>query len=444
MSQPAWLAILALAGALAPLTLPRMSDGPHEPEREQVLPVQALLALGLALGLVAVGIVPAGERAWAALIGLIAGLGLGWACAWRVSAPVINGCALAVATLTHLVGPSALVESYTHLGLVAGISGMAVLTWLARSARLDESVQAAIATSSIAMATLWLDRSLSGMGLWALAAAGLIMACRALVARTSTGLASVSLIPLVALATIPPGLWLLTLPPAAWLTPTLGVALAGLLGVIDRFPGKTGMPRWAPLVVIGGAGFLVTRLLGMPGLTLVAMAMTLASPARGRAADWLAVASGALVLRGALQILVDRTYLQASGIDLTHPYAFASLVAGLALAWTMTRPESRRVRWIPGLVLLAPTVGLLFHTEALAACLAGILAGTLVLGLGGLATRHTRVLGPFSALAGAIALWSAPWLLVMRDVPRAPRLVVWIGLILVLSAGHFWPDRTSR
>lgn len=444
MSHPAWLPVLALVGTLASLLEPREPAPEEAPGAGGPLPRGGVLTLAFTLGVMALAIVPSGERSWAALAGLVAGLGLGYGCAWRIPAIRTTGGTLAIATLASLVGPTPLVTSYAHLGLVAGVSGMAVLAWLGRAARLDEVAQAASATSALALAAIWADRALSGAGLWALAAGGLVVTMRVLVARLTGGLAPLLLVPMVALATIPPGLWLLSLPPAGWLTPTLGVLLAAMLGLLARAPGTSGLTRWAPLLAVGGTAFLVTRLLGMPGLALTAAATGLSRPRPGRAAYWVALSAGALALRETVQILVDRTYLHASGIDLTHPYAFASLVAGLALTWTMTRPETRRVRWLPLLVLLAPTTGLLFHGEALAACMAGILAGTLVLGLGGLPTRHGRALGAFATLFGAIALWSAPWLLAMRDVPRLPRLVVWVGLMGLLAAGTLWPDRASR
>ncbi|MEB3298362.1 MAG: hypothetical protein VKO21_02610 [Candidatus Sericytochromatia bacterium] len=177
--------------------------------------------------------------------------------------------------------------------------------------------------------------------------------------------------------TVPAAAWLLELPAAAWWAPPVALLAAGVwTRTVSSASPAAGVAR---LVVAGGTLLLVLRLGGILGLGFAAAAWAVA------AAEATAVLVGAaLWTRLALQDHLDRSWLGREGVDLTHPYAMAGMVAGLAvLAWPAEDlsgelPDRGAVPRLLSFWALGLAVGGVLGLEAAGAALMGLIMMSLL------------------------------------------------------------------
>jgi hypothetical protein len=285
----------------------------------------------------------------------------------------------------------------------------------------------------------------------------------ALALAATAGVASRVLPKQAALATAGLGLataWgvlngLFQLPTAWWACAALGlvagVGLVGCLAVAGAWE------RLGGLVAVAGAGLLMvldSRLAGVVGIALGGLGLATvgaALPAGHRARSWLALLTVVVAVRVWLQLFLDRVALTGYGVDLTHPYATAALLAGAlfpalvaatARAWWGRPPAAAAVL---ALGAAAPAlVGYFLHLEALGAWLVGLIAAVFIGALGSPVADEAPDTGLAAGLlAGhaAVALLAAPWLVSVMNVTRGERLVALAALTLALGVAMVlaWP-----
>jgi hypothetical protein len=248
---------------------------------------------------------------------------------------------------------------------------------------------------------------------------------------------------------------LFQLPTAWWMCAALGLA-AGV-GVIGSLAATDKWERLGRLVAVAGAGLVIvldSRLAGIVGIALGGLGLATvgaALPTGHPARSWVALLTVVVAVRVWLQLFLDRVALTGYGVDLTHPYATAALLAGAlfpalmaatARAWWGRPPAAAAVL---ALGAAAPAlVGYFLHLEALGAWLVGLIAAVFIGALGSPVADDAPDTGLAAGLlAGhaAVALLAAPWLVAVMNVTRGERLVALavltlaLGLALVLA----WP-----
>lgn len=241
----------------------------------------------------------------------------------------------------------------------------------------------------------------------------------------------------VALAalTAPVGLWLLEMPPAACWAPVVGTLSAGALGLAGE--GQAAALRVARLVLAGGVMLLLVRLGGAAALATGVAAMV----ATGIEGACLLVA-GAWWTRLMVQEHLDRSWLGREGVDLTHPYALAGLLAGMA---ALAVPGASGIGEAPSDIrrLMRPVaawlaivaVGSVLGLEAAGAALMGLLAMALLLGSGIGAPSGPRDVGLLTGLV-AVATLAGPAMVTLGGLERPWRLA--LASVAIMLAAWSW------
>ncbi|MEB3196866.1 MAG: hypothetical protein VKP62_06640 [Candidatus Sericytochromatia bacterium] len=243
--------------------------------------------------------------------------------------------------------------------------------------------------------------------------------------------------------------------PLVWCFALLAGAALGALGprMLQAAAWRQPLaPAWA-LLWLGGLLLVVTsRLAGMQGVASAGLGLALTGAAGGlpgllgAALGWLVATFSARVW---LQLLLERTALDGYGVDLTHPYATAGLLAGallvpLAVALLHRRTSTgARALGLALSALLPAGLGYWLHLEAVAACLMGLWASALALlaGPGEAPDEPAEALplGHWLLLEVLAALLAAPWLVAVQHATRESRLTVAVsGMALLAFVALAW------
>lgn len=466
----AWWLLLPLALALVALGRTRPAAGPAPDWRG--LALGGALAWGAVAGLA--GLTGGADRLAASALGGALGLAAAVLGRWRGERSAQAFALLAALGAAWALGPEGQGVPFAN-GALAGLAvwGAVGLGQAARGGELPRAgLGAFVATAAALGGAAWGGKLLSASGLGTGAALGVFAVALAVGAWTPeredwprrAGVAVIAA-PLAAC-------WLGAVYHLPWPLVALGAlgvgvgALAANQGPggdvleasVPAAPAAEGLFGVASLkagLALAGAGGLVVvamRLGGSvgTGLLVAGAALALATGPRPAAlARWL-LALGALRLW--LQLFLDRTALTGFGVDLTHPYAFAALLAGavalpmLLAAHRLAAPDAL-LRWGGPLALAGVPVwlGFFWQIEALGA----FLVGALVAALGHARGSDEDTLPVALVLTQAtVALLAAPWLVSALDASRGLRLGVFLGgVLLALAAlGHwaFWVARRGR
>ncbi|MEB3223663.1 MAG: hypothetical protein VKS61_16435 [Candidatus Sericytochromatia bacterium] len=253
---------------------------------------------------------------------------------------------------------------------------------------------------------------------------------------------------------------LLHLPTAWWGCAALGAAVGVALALGLAVQGS--WERLARVVAVAAAGLLMvldSRLAGIVGVALGGLGLACvaaALPASHRARSWLALTAAIFATRVWLQLFLDRVALTGYGVDLTHPYATAALLAGALFpallaastrAWWGRPPAAGAALAVSG---AAPAlIGYFLHLEALGAWLMGLVAamfvGVLAEGRGEEADEAPGLMPSVLVAQVAVSLLAAPWLVTVMNVTRGERLVALAGLTVAVAAtiALAWPRQAA-
>ncbi|MBM3268348.1 MAG: hypothetical protein FJZ01_11925 [Candidatus Sericytochromatia bacterium] len=222
--------------------------------------------------------------------------------------------------------------------------------------------------------------------------------------------------------------------PDLWQPVAAGCAMAAVAGLVlataaapaDEIPPPLALA--ITLLAGGAATLLLVRWFGVGGAALAGLGiLPLAlSPARG-AARLAALLAAILAGRALLQWSLAQAGLGPGGLDLTQPYAFAALAAGLALAAApgVTAPHVRgrlaAAAAVTALLALVPLAAVGVQATALPAILLGLLGAGLVIGslrpgaeapMPGLIAYTGSVAAVFGSRLADLGILPKPWRLV--------------------------------
>ncbi|MEB3329552.1 MAG: hypothetical protein VKQ33_10005 [Candidatus Sericytochromatia bacterium] len=256
------------------------------------------------------------------------------------------------------------------------------------------------------------------------------------------------------------GAWVLLaglfqLPVAWWACAALGAV--GGAGLATGLAGPGPWERLGRVVAAIGGGLLMVvdaRLAGVVGVALGGLGLATvgaALPPAHRARSWVLLLATVFAVRVWLQLFLDRVALTGYGVDLTHPYATAALLAG-ALFPTLVAASTRAWWGRPVAAMAALAVaaaapvllGYFLHLEALGAWLVGLVAAAFVGGLGGPSAEadgEPERLGGLLVGQAAVALLAAPWLVVVMNATRGERLLglAAVTLAVAVALALAWP-----
>lgn len=410
---------------------------------------------------------PDASKAVAVAVGTVAGLGLALAVEWPEWPPA-SAMAARIGALTLLlaasclVWPDAIVRSYALAGLTASLGACHLVAVFYDQARIGTG--GLLGASLLGLGAMsWLPRLLqpatTAPAVWLLALAAVALGTAAgawawpgrPAAAALLGGAAACLV--TALAPRYTGLG--SAPSLAWAT-VVGSLLSVGVGAIPERQRQHGLGAIALGLLAVLAVMAALRLGGSTALVFFGLGIV---PVLGMApAAWgtalLTVVGG----RAVLQLWLDRTSLTAMGLDLTHPYGFAGLIAGcLAVVVTARahqRFQARRIVLLPlawGMLTAPLLVGYLLHVEPLGTYVTGLLTVAIVWGLLGQTEGPDptgRLAPPLTGTALGTALITGPWLVGQINAPRAPRVAVFLvalGLVVAfaLAATRRTPQRVD-
>jgi hypothetical protein len=399
--------------------------------------------------------------------GAVVGAGLAWLVEWFAwpQAPAMAGrigALTLVLAVFCLIWPDPIVLSYALAGMSGTLGACHLFAVFYGQSNIGTG--ALLGTSLLATAALsWLPRLLkataSAQSLWLLALAaaalGTAAACwawpRRPVAAAVIGGGAACLV-----AALAPRYGSLVLPVNLLLPTAVGALMSVGAAAVPEGRRTQGLGLIALSLLAILAMMVAMRLGGTTGLAFFGVGLvpilTLQPAAWGTAL--MAVVGG----RAVLQLWLDRTALSDMGLDLTHPYGFAGLIAGclfvVVAAQAHERFQARRIVLLPlgwGLLLTPILLGYLLHVEPLGTFVIGLLTVSLVWGLlrQPREANHTAELAP--ALTGvslSTALITAPWLVSQINAPRGPRIIVFLvalALVIafVLAATRQVPNRSE-
>jgi len=389
--------------------------------------------------------------------GLAPALGIGLGCAWALLAAWRGNVGLP-AGLVILAGFALAFDDRVALanaaiGFVAG--GAATRTLASTSgtpaddAPLHLGVLALIAGAAAWADLLWVDTHVG----WPLATllgtfvvAGLAIA-RAAIAPDKPALAALTAAGVAGLASAALLIGVYAAPmPLVWAV-VAGAAGGGILPLLlaeraDLRP----LGRLAFIVAGGLLLVLDNRLLGIVAIGFGGAGLAAGLAGRVAARPWVGLLVGLFATRVWIQLFLDRTDLTGYGVDLTHPYAFAALIAG-ALAPAGALAARRAVGGhgplgaAAGLVVvLAPALlGYFIHVGPLAAWLAGVALGVFAIAASAMVGDEAAEppLADLTALLlvnVGVCLLAAPWLVTVLNATRESRVSAFIGLGVALAA----------
>lgn len=417
----------------------------------------ALAAAWLALLLGAWALFPAAERWWPIALGLSLGAALAglWNWAWPDSerdphhlAPMGSGLA-AVALLALVVGDA------THLangllGLLGGWGTLALLPRLRTEAHTPAPL-GLVVTAAVAGGAAWGEKLHPGANLGAPLAVGLgaalvlALAIGAALAKGeapgwSSRLAAFAVYALSAVGLIG-GLY------GQGATLVIAAVLGGAVGLLAPFAlANQAAPntlRALIFLAVGGALLIVdNRLMGILGIALGGIGLGVGALSGASVRPLVTLLIAVFAARAWLQLFLDRTMLAGYGIDLTHPYAFATLILGgllpvaaIAVA-RLARPNTPLTAlWVLALALAPAWVGYFVHVEALGSLLAGLLLAAFALGLQDGPEAETRTLIPALLITHvAVTLLAAPWLVSVMNATRQDRLGALVAALVIAFA----------
>ncbi|MBM3259101.1 MAG: hypothetical protein FJY99_05085 [Candidatus Sericytochromatia bacterium] len=387
--------------------------------RPAPLPARTWIAT-LAIALLPVLLVPAGPKMAFALAGWGAGslvlvLALLIPVASDAAAPRVTALlsALPVALLAPWAGRPGLETGYVWAAAVVPAATLVTATGSPVAARLGLALAATGGAAHV------LGRLVpEGLG-WAWTMLAVAVTVWLVDRLPDRGKPAVLPIALAAL-TVPAGRWLLDLPPAACWATSAGALAAALAGATTT--DTTPVVRLGRLLLAGGAMLLLVR---QGGTLALAMA----------SAGW--VATGAettgLLLAGAwwtrlmAQEHLDRSWLAREGVDLTHPYALAGLLAGITalllpatcVGNSDTGPRALLRPLAAWCVVVA--LGGVLGLESAGAAVMGVMVAAMVLGSGLAGPVLPRTVGLLLGLV-AVASLSGPAMVLLSGLDRPLRL----------------------
>jgi hypothetical protein len=460
-----WVAsVLALAAVVLGRFLPLKGNPAPLPNRlaYQIGSAGGAFAI-LCFGLLA----PDWGKGIAVAVGALTALAVAWLVEW-FEWPAETAMAGRVGALTLvfvafcLIWPDPVVRSYALGGLGGGLAACHLFAVLYGQSGIGTG--ALMGTSLLGLAALsWLPRLLKPAGttpaIWLLAlgaaSLGTAAAARAWPRRP------------VAVALLGGGVAMLVSvlgprhttvqTPNLWLPILLATAVAVAVALTPERDRSRGLGAMFLGILAILAVMAALRLGGTLGLAFFGIGLV---PILG----WQPAAWGAALLtvvgaRSVLQLWLDRTNLTSLGLDLTHEYAFAGLVAGclfsVVAAQSHQRFQGRRIVLLPlgwGLMVIPTFLGYLLHVEPLGTFVAGLVTVSLVWGLMQPQADSLRTAELAPALAGisvCTALLTAPWLISELNAPRSARIAVFlIGLALtivfVAAATRRAPTRSEQ
>jgi hypothetical protein len=420
----------------------------------------AILLAGLAL------LAPDWSKGLAVAVGAVLGLALAWATEWfewpeSAAMPARLGALVLLLVGFCLIWSDPVVVSYALGGLSASLGAAHLFAVLYGQSAIGTGGllgMALLATASLS----WLPRLLKAgtevQGLWLLtlaaAAVGTAATAWAWPRRpVATALAGGTAAVLV--TALAPRYASLVLPINIVLPTLVGAVVAVIVTAMPERQ-RQGLATIALSLLAILAMMVALRLGGTAGLAFFGLGLLpilgLQPTAWGTAL--LVVVGG----RAVLQLWLDRTALATMGLDLTHTYGFAGLIAGCLLAVVTAQVhehfQARRIVLLPlgwGLLAVPLLLGYLLHVEPLGTFVVGLLTVSLVWGLLRQPGEPTRT-GEFApALAGiglSTALLAAPWLVSQINAPRGPRIVVFLVALalvtaFVIAATRRLPTRTE-
>lgn len=420
--------------------------------RGALLPAAAAAALVL-LGAGLLALFGAWDRQWPVLVGLVLGLANGLLWHWALPAderdagqtgPIASGGVIVAAIALLIPDPTLLANAL--LGTLLGWGAIRVLTALQDPTGEDGASLGLVTTAVVAAGAAWGEQLQPGahlgvplaVALVSALAVGLAIGQRAASGSALSGAIAAGVFLLAALGLVS-GLY------AQPIGLAVAVAAGAVIGAVAPAfirSGPAGALGAVAVLVLGGVLLVVdNRLMGVLAIALggIGLAAGAASGARGVLTLLVAI----FAARAWLQLFLDRTLLTAYGVDLTHPYAFAALVAGgllpvvAALAGRVVRPEGPLLAaWAIALAAVPAWIGYFIHVEALGSLMAGLMAAAFVLGAarGEETMAEARHLAPSLLIVSvATTLLAAPWLVSVMNATRAERLVVLLAGLAILA-----------
>lgn len=390
-------------------------------------------------------------RGTAPALGVV--LGCAWALlsAWRGAAALPAGLVILAGFALGFSEPVALANA--AIGMLAGAAATRTLAAVSGAAA-DDTPLALAVLAQVAGAAAWGDQlwAESHVG-WPLAlllgtfmAAGLLIA-RIAVAPEKPGLAAFTA---AAVAGLPAAAVLIGVYAAP--LPLVWAVLAGAAGgavlpwlMADRSDLRP-LGRLAFLAAGGLLLVLDNRLLGIVAIGLGGVGLAAGLAGRVAVRPWVGLLVGLFATRVWIQLFLDRTALTGYGVDLTHPYAFAALIAG-ALAPAAAIAARRAVGSHTALgvaagllVVLAPVaLGYFIHVGPLGAWLAGVALGVFAVAAGSMVGEEAAEppLADMTALLlvnVGVTLLAAPWLVTVMNATREARVGAFVGVAVALAA----------
>ena len=412
-----WLRMLALGLVAAGLVRGWQGGG----IRPSPLPARTWVA-SLGIAFLPVVLVPAGPKMAFALAGWAAGsllllLALLVPVASDAAGPRLTALlsTVPVALLAPWAGRPGLETGYAWAAAVVPAATLVVATGSPVAARLG------LALATTGGAAHVLGRLVpEGLG-WAWTMLAVAMTVWLVDRLPDRGKPAVVPIALAAL-TVPAGLWLLDLPAAACWATSSGAFAAALAQATSR--DATPAIKLARLVLAGGAMVLLVRQGGTLALAMASVGwVTTGVETTGM------LLAGAWWTRLMVQEHLDRSWLAREGVDLTHPYALAGLIAGFTAMLlpgacvgisdagprALVRPLAA---WCVAIAL-----GGVLGLEAAGAAVMGVMVAATVTGSGLAGPTLPRTSGLMLGLV-AVTTLSGPAMVLLGEIDRPWRLAV--------------------